>query len=116
MATKKRAAAKSPFARIEDAVSAIRDGGMMMFARPTQPMDGTAASHRTARPLAIYVEVADVDRYHAEVSTRGVKVVDPPTTQWWGDRTFSVRDPYGYQLWFYQHVSEVAPPPGVTVV
>ena len=31
-------------------------------------------------------------------------------------RTFSVRDPYGYQLWFYQHVSDVAPPPGVTMV
>lgn len=93
-----------------------RDGGMMMFARPAQPMAGTAAAHPTARPLAIYVEVSDVDRYHAEVSKRGVTVVDPPTLQWWGDRTFSVRDPYGYQLWFYQHVSEVAPPPGVTVV
>jgi hypothetical protein len=50
------------------------------------------------------------------VGQDGRLVVDPPKTQWWGDRTFSVRDPYGYQLWFYQHVSEVAPPPGVTVV
>ena len=94
----------------------IRDGGMMMFARPTGRIDGTAASHPTARPLSIYVEVADVDRYHDEVKQRGVAVVEPPTTQWWGDRTFSVRDPYGYQLWFYQHIGEVAPPPGVTVV
>ena len=93
-----------------------RSGAMVMFARPQGQMDGAAPAHTSPRPLAIYFEVRDVDAYHHEVASRGVSVVDPLTSQWWGDRTFAVRDPYGYQLWFYQHVGEMAPPPGVTVV
>lgn len=93
-----------------------RAGAMIMFARPQQQMDGTAVAHATPRPLAIYFEVSDADAYHHEVRARGVTITDPLTNQWWGDRTFAVRDPYGYQLWFYQHVGGMAPPPGVTVV
>jgi uncharacterized glyoxalase superfamily protein PhnB len=93
-----------------------RAGGMLMFARPQERMDGTTPSFPTARPVSIYVEATDVDRYHDEVKARGVKIDDPLTTQWWGDRTFAVRDPYGYQVWFYQHLGEITPPPGVTVI
>jgi PhnB protein len=93
-----------------------RNGAMIMFARPQERIDGTAPAHPTPRPLSIYFEVGDVDAYHTDVKKRGAGIVEPPTTQWWGDRTFAVRDPYGYQLWFYQHVSEPAPPPGVTLV
>jgi uncharacterized glyoxalase superfamily protein PhnB len=93
-----------------------RAGAMVMFARPQQQIEGTARAHTTPRPLSIYFEVDDADGYHDEVKARGVTVSDPLTNQWWGDRTFAVRDPYGYQLWFYQHVGEIAPPPGITVV
>ena len=93
-----------------------RDGAMLMFARPQERIDGTASTHPTARPLSIYFEVQDVDAYHDEVRARRTPIVDPLTTQWWGDRTFAVNDPYGYQVWFYQHVGEVRPPAGVTVI
>jgi hypothetical protein len=50
--------------------------------------------------------------------------LDGLATQWWGDRNFSVADPYGYKIWFYENVADwqtlVAsgkiPPPGVTLV
>jgi len=42
-----------------------------------------------------------VNGYHDEVKKRGVKTTNPFTTQWWGDRTFVVSDPYGYEIWFY---------------
>jgi uncharacterized glyoxalase superfamily protein PhnB len=68
------------------------------------------------RPVEIYLEVADVKAYHHEVKTRGVRITSPLTTQWWGDLTFTVQDPYGYQLWFFQPVGEVKPPPGAKIV
>ena len=43
-------------------------------------------------------------------------ITTPLTTQWWGDRTFTIQDPYGYQLWFYQPVAEPRPPQGAKVV
>lgn len=93
-----------------------RDSAMIMLGRPEDRIEGTAEKYPTRRPIEIYVNVKDVDRFHAEVKERGVAIVDPLTTQWWGDRTFAVKDPYGYQLWFFQTVSEPAPPPGVKMI
>lgn len=60
--------------------------------------------------------IRDVDAYHAEVAGRGVPVVDPLTTHWWGDQSFRVKDPYGYSIWFAQTVAESQPPEGVEAV
>ena len=47
----------------------------------------------------------------------GRKVTTPLMTQWWGDRTFTVVDPYGYQIWFHQkQVAEMKPPAGAKLV
>jgi PhnB protein len=93
-----------------------RENAMIMMGRPQEKIDGTAERYPTKRPLEVYVYVKDIDAYHAEVVKRGVKIKDPLTTQWWGDRNFGVQDPHGYQLWFGQTVGELQPPPGVKVV
>jgi uncharacterized glyoxalase superfamily protein PhnB len=78
----------------------IREGAMVMLARPEPGMEGTAPRLR-GRPVAFYINVGDVDAYHD--SLRGKTAIEEPlTTQWWGDRNFAVRDPYGYRIWFYQ--------------
>jgi hypothetical protein len=41
---------------------------------------------------------------------------DPLTMQWWGDRTFKVLDPNGYEIWFYTNVAEPTPPQGAKLV
>ena len=87
-----------------------RTGAMLMLARPQAP-DGA-----TAGALEIYVEVTDVDAYHAELAGRGVAIANAPETQWWGDRNFSVVDPAGHKIWFWRTVAEVQPPPGVTLI
>ena len=46
----------------------------------------------------------------------GVKISDPLTLQWWGDRTFKVLDPNGYEIWFYTNVAEPKPPQGAKLV
>jgi uncharacterized glyoxalase superfamily protein PhnB len=99
-----------------DFVSYNLAGAQIMFARAQERIDGTRPSTGT-RPVEIYLEVEDVNAYHEELKQRGVKITSPLTTQWWGDRTFKVMDPYGYQIWFHQkQVSEMKPPQGVKLV
>lgn len=94
----------------------VRDGAMIMLGRPEDRIEGSGEKYPTRRPVEIYVYVKDVDGYHDDVKRRGVEIVDALVTQWWGDRTFAVRDPYGYQLWFCQTVGEPSPPPGVKMI
>ena len=68
------------------------------------------------QPVDIYLEVADVDALHATLKQKGVAISDPLTMQWWGDRTFKVLDPNGYEIWFYTNVAEPVPPTGAKFV
>ena len=90
-------------------------GAKVMLNRPQERMEGINRT-ATKRPVAIYLEVAEVNAYHDQVVKNGVKIADPLTDQWWGDRTFTVLDPFGYQIWFYQTVGEIKPPQGAKIV
>src|SRR6266705_2139147 len=70
-----------------DFVTVVLNGARLMFARP-----------------------------HDKLKKKGVKITDALTTQWWGDRTFKVMDPFGYEVWFYQTVGEPRPPEGAKIV
>lgn len=96
-------------------VTVVLGGARLMFARPRSKMDGTRPA-AGKRPVEIYLEVADVDSYHAELRKQGVPISDPLTAQWWGDKTFKVTDPYGYEIWFYQKIGPPSPPRGVKLV
>ncbi len=91
------------------------DGAKVMLVRPHEKLEGTGATSRK-KPVELYLEVANVDAYHDQLKKRGVKITSALTDQWWGDRTFTVIDPYGYQTWFYQHIGEPKPPKGVKLV
>jgi uncharacterized glyoxalase superfamily protein PhnB len=86
-----------------------------MFSRAQEKIAGAEKS-AGKRPVDIYVEVEDVESYHDQLEKGGIKITGPLTTQWWGDRTFTIQDPYGYQLWFYQPVAEPRPPRGAKIV
>lgn len=80
-------------------------------------MRGPAAARaESTQPVDIYVQVEDVEAFHARLHKKGVPIHDPLKLQWWGDRTFKVRDPNGYVLWFYTTVSEPKPLPGMKVI
>ena len=68
------------------------------------------------QPVEIYLEVEDVDALHNRLKKSGVAISDPLTLQWWGDRTFKVLDPNGYEIWFYTNVAEPKPPQGAKLV
>jgi PhnB protein len=98
-----------------DFCTVAKDGARIMFARaPGERPDTESVAAK--QPLCIYLEVADVERYFGQLSKKGVKVTDPLATQWWGDRTFKVMDPCGYELWFYQTVGAPKPPDGAKIV
>src|SRR2546425_10532152 len=98
-----------------DFVTVVLNGARLMFARPHDNLPLTKAGSGK-QPVEIYLEVADVAAYHEKLKKKGVKITDALTTQWWGDRTFKVMDPFGYEVWFYQTVGEPRPPEGAKIV
>jgi len=99
-----------------DFCTVAKDGARIMFARA---LDGSPGIKPVTvkQPVGIYLEVADVERYFGQLTENiEVKVTDRLTTQWWGDRTFKVMDPNGYEVWFYQPVGAPKPPHGMKIV
>jgi len=90
-------------------------GARIMLMRPADGIQGTNATP-SKRPVELYMEVSDVEAYHDQLKKRKVKPTSPLTDQWWGDRTFTVQDPFGYQIWFFQNVAEPKLPAGAKVV
>ena len=77
---------------------------------------GGTAAPSGKQPVEIYLEVGDVDALHKNLTKKRVAISDPLTLPWWGDRTFKVLDPNGYEVWFYTHVAEPKPPQGAKLV
>jgi uncharacterized glyoxalase superfamily protein PhnB len=94
-----------------DFVTVVLGGARLMFSRAQ-----AARPHSGKQPVEIYLQVGDVDAYHDRVKRNGVRISDPLTMQWWGDRTFKVLDPNGYEIWFYTNVAEPKPPQGAKLV
>ena len=94
-----------------DFVTVVLGEARVMFMRGTGL--GTPARKQ---PVEIYLPVEKVDQYHDRLERKGVTITDPLTMQWWGDRTFKVLDPNGYELWFYTNVAEPVPPQGAKLV
>ena len=51
----------------------------------------------------------DIDQYYQMLKDKGVNIVKEIEDQFWGDRTFSIQDPDGYQFTFAKPVREVSP-------
>jgi uncharacterized glyoxalase superfamily protein PhnB len=98
-----------------DFCTVIMDGARIMFTR-APAAGGSAPASGGKQPVEIYLEVADVQAYHGTLKEKHVTITEGLTLQWWGDRTFKVRDPAGYEIWFYQTVSEPKPPAGSKIV
>ena len=96
-----------------DFVTVHRSGARLMFSRKLEP---AAKGDRAKQAVELYLEVDDVEGYHDELKKKKVHITDPLTTQWWGDRTFKVLDPNGYEVWFYETVGEPRPPEGTKIV
>ena len=95
-----------------DFCTVVMGEARIMFMRAPGESHGPAGK----QPVEIYLEVDDVDALHNRLKKNGVAISDPLTLQWWGDRTFKVLDPNGYEVWFYTNVAEPTPPQGAKLV
>ena len=95
-----------------DFCTVVMGEARIMFMRA--PGDKPSPSGK--QPVEIYLEVEDVEALHGRLKKSGVAITDPLTLQWWGDRTFKVLDPNGYEVWFYTNVAEPKPPVGAKLV
>jgi PhnB protein len=60
--------------------------------------------------MSLYIKAdGSVDAYHDRATSAGIAVTEPLTTQFWGDRTFTVEHPDGYRFTFWEHVRDVSP-------
>lgn len=60
-------------------------------------------------PLGLYLYVEDVDVRFAQALEAGARELMAVQTHFYGDRSGSLRDPYGYVWYLASHVEDVAP-------
>jgi uncharacterized glyoxalase superfamily protein PhnB len=79
-------------------LASIEDAKFLVSRDPTFARAGEGGSGG----VTLYFHLdSPVDGYVDQfTSPQGVEIVEPLTDQWWGDRTFTVRDPWGYILVF----------------
>lgn len=61
--------------------------------------------------LVLYISDSevDLDTYCEQVRQRGGQIAEEIADRWWGDRTFSIKDPDGYLLTFAKPVHAFDP-------
>jgi PhnB protein len=85
-------------------------GGSIIMMADESPEMGAMAPQPGVRPpafLMIYVE--DADAVFAKAIAGGAKEVRPMATQFYGDRSGSVTDPFGHLWTIATHVEDVTP-------
>ncbi|HKU43104.1 MAG TPA: VOC family protein [Polyangiales bacterium] len=104
--------------RIEHSELTFGDGLMSVSStggsshRKDNPLPGKsprALGGANTQMLCVYLD--DVDAHHARVVRAGARVIDPPTTndygeEYWSDRSYRVEDLEGHTWFFVQRVRE----------
>lgn len=72
-------------------------------------MMGDARDGKPPMPTMLYLYVEDCDSVYAKAMAAGGKSLREPTTEFYGDRSSGVVDPWGNQWWIATHVEDVSP-------
>jgi PhnB protein len=96
--------------KLMHAEATLGDVMLMFGSNPDAPVGGG---------MSLYLSLPDVGAQYERVRRAGGTITDPLRDQFWGDRTFMVADPDGYQLMFAQTMRpydpSVPPSEGVLV-
>ncbi len=87
--------------KIGDSIVMLNDEFPEMGSRSPRTIGGTAS--------AIILYVKDVDRTYQQAIEAGARSIMPPQDMFWGDRTGSVLDPFGYTWDLATRREEVSP-------
>jgi PhnB protein len=71
-------------------------------------MEMFGPNHFGGSPISLHVYLADVDTATKQATGTGARVVRPLADQFYGDRTASLQDPFGYLWNLATHVRDVS--------
>ena len=87
--------------KIGNAIIMLADGFPVMNHRSPQSLGGT--------PVSIMIYVKDVDTFVSRATAAGAKVLQAVENKFYGDRSGTLEDPFGYHWHFSTHVEDVPP-------
>jgi PhnB protein len=87
--------------RIGDSIVMLADEHLEINARSPKTVGGT--------PVSLHLYVRDVDAVARQATAAGAKTVRPVQTQFYGDRSGTLEDPFGHQWHVSTHVEDVSP-------
>jgi len=72
-------------------------------------MIGDARGEHAPTQAMLYVYIDDVDATYQRALAAGATTVQPPTDQFYGDRSGGVKDAFGNMWWIATRIEDVAP-------
>ncbi|HVG23636.1 MAG TPA: VOC family protein [Thermoanaerobaculia bacterium] len=72
-------------------------------------MMGRGSEQWPARPGSFYLYVEECDEWYRRAMAAGATSLREPTTEFYGDRSAGLTDPFGNQWWMATHVEDVSP-------
>jgi PhnB protein len=87
----------------------IRIGdSVVMLADEAPEMDARSAKHYGGSPVSLMVYVEDVDKLFPQAVAAGAKEVRPVADQFYGDRSGTLKDPFGHSWHLSTHKEDVS--------
>ena len=84
-------------------------GATLMLADEFPEMGFHAPAPDTPRSFVIHLHVDDADAMIEQAVKAGAKLVRPPQDQFYGERSGTVRDPFGYSWMLGHSIEQVEP-------
>ena len=82
---------------------------MLADENPKMGQGHTSAATIGASPVSLYLYLPDVDRVVERAVAEGAKILRPVETQFYGDRSGFIQDPFGHLWGVATHVEDVSP-------
>jgi PhnB protein len=88
----------------------IRIGNTVIMLADEHPeMDARSPGHYGGSPVTLMVYVEDVDRQFKQAVAAGATEVRPVADQFYGDRSGTLKDPFGHSWHLSTHKEDVSP-------
>jgi len=82
---------------------------MLADENPKMGQGYTSAATIGSSPVSLYVYLPNVDDVMERAKAEGAKVLRPTETQFYGDRSGFIQDPFGHLWGIATHVEDVSP-------
>ena len=81
---------------------------VIMLADGAADPTGLTPQRLGGSPITLLLYVEDVDSFVAKATAAGATIVDPIEDKFYGDRTATIADPFGYRWFIHTHVRDVS--------